>query len=213
MPTKETVLSRIKQERLVAIVRTDNPLEAFRIIEAILAGGLTVIEVSFTTPDTPALLAELSKKYSSAELLLGAGTVLDPETARTAILSGAQYIITPYLNVETVKLCLSYQIPCIPGAMTVKEVMDCLEAGADMVKIFPAELFGPKIIKAIRVPLPQAPLMPTGGVTPDNLEEWFQAGALAVGVGGTITSAAKTGDYRAVTDMARKFKQKIAQLQ
>jgi 2-dehydro-3-deoxyphosphogluconate aldolase/(4S)-4-hydroxy-2-oxoglutarate aldolase len=212
MLTKESILSRIQQERLVAIVRADNPNEALRITEAILAGGLTAIEISFTMPNTHELLAELAKKNSSDQLLLGAGTVLDPETARIAILSGAQYIISPYLNVATVKLCLSYQVPCIPGAMTVKETMDCLEVGADMVKIFPAELFGPKIIKAIRGPLPYAPLVPTGGVTVDNLEEWFQAGALAVGVGGTITAGAKTGNYQAITEIARRFKNKIDKL-
>ncbi|MCL6590397.1 MAG: bifunctional 2-keto-4-hydroxyglutarate aldolase/2-keto-3-deoxy-6-phosphogluconate aldolase [Firmicutes bacterium] len=218
MPTKEAILSRLKQERLVAIIRTDNRKEALRITEAILDGGLAAIEVSFTMPDTPSLLAELAKKYTPSQLLLGAGTVLDPETARIAILAGAQYIISPYLNVETVKLCLRYQVPCIPGAMTVRETMDCLEAGADMVKIFPAELFGPKIIKVLqellasRSPLPYAPLIPTGGVTVANLEEWFQAGALAVGVGGAITAGAKTGDYQAITEIARQFKTKIDKL-
>ena len=113
-------------------------------------------------------IRELATKYTNGEIIIGAGTVLDPETARVAILSGAQYIVSPCLNVETVKLCNRYQVACMPGAMTIKEVVEAMEAGADVVKIFPGELFGPKIIKAIKGPLPQAVLMPTGGVTVDN---------------------------------------------
>ena len=212
MPGKELVIAKIKKAGLVAIVRSEERMQVPKIVAACLAGGVTVIELSFTMPGTLELLQELSAGYQSGEILLGAGTILDPETARAAILAGAQYIITPYLNPETVRLCNRYQVACIPGAMTIKEVAECLEAGAELVKIFPAELFGPPIIKAIKGPLPQAELIPTGGVSVNNLGEWFQAGAVAVGVGSGLIAAAKQGDYEAVTGMARQFMSKIRKI-
>ena len=147
--------------------------------------------------------------YKPSELILGAGTVLDPETARIAILSGATYVVSPSLNVETVRLCNRYQVPVMPGAMTIREVIDAMEAGADIIKLFPGEAFGPSIIKAIKGPLPQAPLMPTGGVDLNNVGEWIRAGAVAVGVGSSLTAGAKTGDYAAITRAAREFIEKI----
>jgi 2-dehydro-3-deoxyphosphogluconate aldolase/(4S)-4-hydroxy-2-oxoglutarate aldolase len=135
--------------------------------------------------------------------------VLDPETARAAILAGAQYVVTPCLNVETVKLCNRYKVACMPGAMTLKETVEAMEAGGDVIKIFPGELFGPAIIKAYRGPLPHAPLMPTGGISIDNVADWIKAGSVAVGVGGTLTAGAKTGNYAAITDLAKQFIEKI----
>ena len=154
-------------------------------------------------------IKDLAAKYKSGEIIIGAGTVLDPETARAAILAGAEYIVSPCLNVDTVKLCNRYQVACMPGAMTIKEVVECMEAGADIVKIFPGELFGPAIIKAIKGPIPQASLMPTGGVTVDNAGEWIKAGAVAVGAGSSLTAGAKKGDYESITTIARQFIQKI----
>jgi 2-dehydro-3-deoxyphosphogluconate aldolase/(4S)-4-hydroxy-2-oxoglutarate aldolase len=210
MSNKEWVLSEIKKAGLMAIIRAENPEQAFRTLEACRAGGIRAIEISLTMPGTLDLLKEISGKYQAGEVILGAGTVLDPETARMAILAGAQYIITPYLNVATVKLCNCYQVACIPGAMTIKEVAECMESGADIIKIFPAELFGPAIIKAIKGPLPYAQLMPTGGVTIDNVGAWFQAGAAMVGVGGNLMAGAQQGDYELTTRMAREFVTKIA---
>ena len=158
--------------------------------------------------DTPPIEA-LAARYKPSELILGAGTVLDPETARIAILSGATYVVSPSLNPDTVRLCNRYQVPIMPGAMTIREVIEGMEAGADIIKLFPGEAFGPGIIKAIRGPLPQAPLMPTGGVDVGNVGEWIRAGAVAVGAGSSLTGAAKTGDYAAVTRTAREFIDKI----
>jgi 2-dehydro-3-deoxyphosphogluconate aldolase/(4S)-4-hydroxy-2-oxoglutarate aldolase len=138
-------------------------------------------------------------------MIIGAGTVLDPETARAAILAGANYIVSPYLNVDTVKLCLRYQIACMAGAMTIKEGAECMEAGADVVKIFPGGLFGPAIIKAIKGPIPQMKMMPTGGVNADNAGEWIKAGAVAVGVGSELTAGAKTGNYALITEVGKKI--------
>ncbi len=208
---KEQVLSKIKECGLVAVVRADNAEQAFKIADACIKGGVAGIEITFTVPGAENVIRELATKYTNGEIIIGAGTVLDPETARVAILSGAQYIVSPCLNVETVKLCNRYQVACMPGAMTIKEVVEAMEAGADVVKIFPGELFGPKIIKAIKGPLPQAVLMPTGGVTVDNAAEWIKAGAVAVGAGGALTGGAATGDYDKITETAIAFINNIKQ--
>ena len=209
MLNKENVLSRIQESGLVAVVRAESAEQADKIAEALAAGGVTAIEITFTVPGAAEVIQALAKKYSSGEIIIGAGTVLDSETARIAILAGAQYIVSPYLNVEMVKLCNRYKIACMPGAMTLKETVEAMEAGADVVKIFPGELFGPAIIQAIRGPLPHAPLMPTGGVRLENVSEWIQAGSVAVGVGGTLTAGAKKGDYDSITRIAKQFIKKI----
>jgi 2-dehydro-3-deoxyphosphogluconate aldolase / (4S)-4-hydroxy-2-oxoglutarate aldolase len=136
---------------------------------------------------------------------LGAGTVLDPETARIAILEGATYVVSPSLNLDTVRLCHRYRVACMPGVMTVTEVVAALESGAEIIKVFPGELAGPGFLKSVRGPLPQACLMPTGGVSVDNVAEWIAAGAVAVGAGSQLTAGAKTGDYEKITRTARQF--------
>ena len=209
MLSRENVLSRIRESGLVAVVRAENAEQAERIAEALTAGGVVAIEITFTVPDAAEVIKTLAAKYPSGNIIIGAGTVLDSETARTAILAGAKYVVAPHLNVEMVKLCNRYNIACMPGAMTLKETVESLEAGADMVKIFPGELFGPAIIRAIKGPLPHAPLMPTGGVSLDNVAEWIKAGSVAVGVGSTLTAGAKQGDYASITNMARLFIDKI----
>jgi 2-dehydro-3-deoxyphosphogluconate aldolase / (4S)-4-hydroxy-2-oxoglutarate aldolase len=209
MAAKEQIISRIKEGGLVAVVRAEGAEQAVRITEACIEGGVAAIEITFTVPGAQDVIGDLAKRYTKGEIILGAGTVLDPETARIAILSGAQYVVSPCLNGETVKLCSRYQIACMPGAMTIKEVVECMEAGADIVKVFPGELFGPAIIKAIKGPLPHAPLMPTGGVSLDNVGEWIKAGSVAVGVGGNLTAGAKKGDYASIASIARQFAEKI----
>ncbi|MDN5276182.1 MAG: 2-dehydro-3-deoxyphosphogluconate aldolase / (4S)-4-hydroxy-2-oxoglutarate aldolase [Clostridiales bacterium] len=206
---KEQVLSRIVEGGLVAVVRAESSEQALKIADACMKGGVAAIEITFTVPGAAEVIKELAKVYSNGEILLGAGTVMDAETARTAILAGAQYVVSPYLNLDTVKLCNRYRVPCMPGAMTIKEVVEAMEAGADIVKIFPGELFGPQIIKAILGPIPYAKLMPTGGVSLDNVEEWIKAGAVAVGVGSALTKGAKSGDYEAITRTAQEFIAKI----
>ena len=124
-------------------------------------------------------------------------------------MSGARYVVSPSLNLDTVKLCNRYRIACMPGAMTIREVQDCMEAGADIVKVFPGELFGPRIIKAIKGPLPQAELMPTGGVSVENAADWIKAGAVALGAGSSLTAGAKTGDYDKITETSRLFIHRI----
>jgi len=209
MLPKLRVLSRIVEAGLVAVVRAENADQAKRIADACIEGGVAAIEITFTVPGAAQVIAELAKTYKAGEIILGAGTVLDAETARIAILAGAQYVVSPSLNLDTVRLCNRYQIPIMPGAATIKEIIESMEAGADIVKVFPGEALGPDFVKAVKGPLPQAPLMPTGGVSLDNVAQWIKAGCVAVGVGGNLTSGAKTGNYQAIVDTARQFIEKI----
>ncbi len=206
---KNKILNKLTECGLVAVVRAKNEDEAIRIADACLEGGCTGIELTFTVPGAHKVIEALANKYNKGEMMLGAGTVLDSETARTAILSGANYVVSPAFNLEASKLCNRYAIPYIPGCMTITEVITAMEAGADIIKIFPADLFGPNIIKDIKGPLPQANLMPTGGVDVTNVDKWIKAGAVAVGAGSSLTAGAKTGDYAKITATAREFIAKI----
>ena len=208
---KQTVFQGILERGMVGIVRAGSPDAALQIAEACIAGGVNALEVAFTTPDTLGVLRTLRERHGD-DVLLGAGTVLDAQTARAAILSGAQFIISPGVNVETIALCQRYQVLAMPGAMTPTEIVTALQAGADIVKVFPAEMFGPAYIQALRAPLPQAPLMPTGGVTVENLQEWFASGAVAVGIGSSLSGPGAKGDYAAVTARAQAFVAKLAAL-
>lgn len=171
---KLKVLGKVVESELVAIVRTNSSDQAARIAEACALGGAAAIEITFTVPGAAAVIEDLAKKYKSGEILIGAGTVLDPETARIAILAGAQYIVSPSVSAETARLCNRYQIPYMPGAGTMREIVEAMECGADIVKLFPGETLGPAFVKAAKDPLPQASLMPTGGVSIENVAELDQ---------------------------------------
>lgn len=209
MIRKFNIIRNITQSGVVAVVRGDSSEQALLIADACRKGGVNAIEVTFTIPGASKVIEDLAKAYKEDEMIVGAGTVLDPETARIAILAGAQYIVSPSFNLETVKLCNRYQIPIMTGTMTIDGVVAAMEAGVDIVKIFPGEVFGPTFIKAIKGPLPQANLMPTGGVSLENVDEWIKAGCVAVGVGSNLTGGAKTGDYQLITDTAKKFVGKV----
>ncbi|RCW53002.1 MULTISPECIES: bifunctional 2-keto-4-hydroxyglutarate aldolase/2-keto-3-deoxy-6-phosphogluconate aldolase [Halanaerobium] len=198
-------LKRIEETGIVAVVRAENAEKALKITEAVKAGGIDAIEITMTVPGAVDVIKQLTDEYSRDEILIGAGSVLDAETARACILAGAEYIVSPSLDEETIAMCNRYQKAVMPGAMSVTEVVKAMKFGADIVKIFPATLFGPKIIKAVKGPLPQAPLMPTGGVSLDNVKDWIKAGSLAVGVGSSLSKGAKTGDYEQVTETAKEF--------
>lgn len=206
---KEQVFNAMCDGGLVAVVRAKDSEQAMKITEACIAGGVAGIEITFTVPGADEVIRQLAAKYKNGEILLGAGTVLDPETARIAILAGAQFVITPAFNEEVLRLCNRYRVLCIPGIMTVREAIMAMEAGADMLKVFPADLYGPKIIKDILGPLPYAKLMPTGGVSVDNAKEWVKAGVVTMAAGSSLTAGAKTGDYEAITNTARAFIKEI----
>ena len=206
--TKIEVLKRIITSGLVAVIRAESPDQAARIAEACGLGEVAALEITFTVPGAVGVIEHLARN-SSNSILLGAGTVLDPETARIAILAGAHFIVSPSLNAETARLCNRYQVPYLPGAATIREVVEAMECGADIVKVFPGEILGSAFVKAVRGPLPQAQLMPTGGVSLENIGEWIKAGSVAVGVGGNLTAGAMTGDYASITRVAKQFVEKI----
>lgn len=211
MLKKHAQLNRILEAGIVAVIRADNAEKALRVIEAVRKGGIPAIEVTMTVPGAVEVIRQLAATFSEEEMLIGAGTVLDPETARACILAGAQYIVSPGFNPDTVRLCNRYQKICMPGCATVTEIISAMELGVDVVKLFPGELFGPQAIKAIRGPLPQANIMPTGGVSLDNVEQWIKAGAVAVGVGSDITKQGLAeGNYDLITEKARAYVEKIA---
>jgi 2-dehydro-3-deoxyphosphogluconate aldolase/(4S)-4-hydroxy-2-oxoglutarate aldolase len=205
MLKKLETINRLTESGVVAVIRAESKEQGIKIIDAVRKGGIKALEITMTVPGAVDIIKELSEKYKNEDVIIGAGTVLDPETARACILAGAKYIVSPDLNVETMKLCNRYSIPVMPGVMTVKELVEALEYGADIVKVFPGNAFGPSIIKAFRGPIPQANLMPTGGVNLGNVKDWITAGAVAVGTGGDLTKGAKTGDYDLVTETAAKF--------
>ncbi|MFY9188162.1 MAG: bifunctional 2-keto-4-hydroxyglutarate aldolase/2-keto-3-deoxy-6-phosphogluconate aldolase [bacterium] len=205
MYEKLNSLTRIIDSGIIAVVRAESADQAFKIAEACKAGGIQAIEITMTVPGAVDVIKELVKAYPGKEILVGAGTVLDPETARACILAGAEFIVSPNLNPDTIKLTHRYGKIIMPGTYTITEIVSAMELGADVVKFFPGSLGGPAAIKAIRGPLPHVPFCPTGGVSLDNVTDWVKAGVVAVGVGGQLTKGAKTGDYDSITAIAKEF--------
>lgn len=198
-------ITRIADEGVVAVIRAESKEQGLKIIDAVKQGGIKTLEVTMTVPGAVDIIKEITGYYKGEDVIIGAGTVLDPETARACILAGAKYVVSPSLNPETIKLCNRYRIPVMPGVMTVKEAIEALELGAEIIKVFPGSAFGPDIIKAFKGPIPQGNFMPTGGVNLSNVKDWLKAGAVAVGTGGDLTKGAKTGDYALVTQTAKAF--------
>ncbi len=192
MKTKEQVLQMIEDSGMVAVVRGETAEKARAIVESCIEGGIKAIELTFTVPFAHRVIEDLAMQYSD-QILLGAGTVLDPETARIAILSGAQFVVAPHFNPDTTKLCNRYRVANMAGILTVREAVEAMEAGVDVLKLFPGDLFGPAFIKDIRGPLPYAKIMPTGGVSVSNAGDWIRAGAVAVGAGSSLMK----GDVKA----------------
>ncbi|MBZ5753534.1 MULTISPECIES: bifunctional 4-hydroxy-2-oxoglutarate aldolase/2-dehydro-3-deoxy-phosphogluconate aldolase [Metabacillus] len=207
---KQRVLTKLAECGVVAVVRADSKEEAAQISEACVKGGIMGIEVTFTIDNAEVVIKELALQYkNNAEVVIGAGTVLDAVTARIAILAGAQFIVSPSFDKETAKLCNLYQIPYMPGCMTITEMKNALEYGADIIKLFPGNAFGPEFVKSIKAPLPQVNIMPTGGVSLENIDQWIKNGCVAVGVGGNLVASAKTGDYEKIREYASQYIQKV----
>lgn len=199
-------LKKIHDSGIVLIVRLPTEQESIDVAEAAILGGIKVIEIPMAVPNALNVIKYLSDKYRSQGILVGAGTVLDAETARAVILAGAELLVSPNLNPEMIKMANRYQAVTLSGAYTPTEIQATLDAGADIVKIFPAEFVNPSYIKSVLTPLSHAPVSPTGGVTPENVHEWFAAGAVCVGAASYITKAAGSEkDYKKVTEAAIKF--------
>ena len=207
---KDAVLAKIKAEKVVALIRADSPDGLLDCARALAAGGLTSIELTMTTPGAIRILEKATAELP--DFLFGLGTVLDAETARAGILAGAAFIVTPALRTDVITLCRRYSIPVFSGALTPTEVVNAWEAGADAVKIFPAEFFGPAYIKSLKAPLPHIDMVPTGGVTPDNVGEFLKAGATATAAGSSLVEAKafKERNWAAITAKARAFVSAVA---
>jgi 2-dehydro-3-deoxyphosphogluconate aldolase / (4S)-4-hydroxy-2-oxoglutarate aldolase len=211
--SREHVLKRIHEVGLVPVLRASSAESALAAAAAVEAGGVTVLEVTMTVPGALEVIQALAK--SSPQVLVGAGTVLDPETARSCILAGAQFVVSPSLNVQTVELCRRYSVPVIPGALTPTEIVTAWQAGADVVKVFPCgAVGGAKYLLALKGPLPQIEIIPTGGVSLANAADFLAAGAFALGVGGDlIDSSALAGrKLEIITENARKYLKIVKQV-
>lgn len=205
---KSKVIDRLCDCGVVAVVRASNEEEAIKISDACIKGGIVGIEVTFTVPGADKVISALDAKFGN-DLLVGAGTVLDVVTARIAILAGAKFVVSPCFDKEVAEICNLYQVPYMPGCYTITEMVNAMKAGVDVIKVFPGSAASPDYIKAVKGPLPQANMMPTGGVSLDNCDQWIKAGCVAVGVGGELTKPAKTGNYEGVTEIAKKFVAKV----
>ncbi len=204
--SRERDLHRVLDCGIVAVVRHADPGPLVGVIEALAAGGVTVAEVTFTVPNAVDVI-RAAKRQLGDRVLLGAGTVLDTETCRAAFLAGAEFVVSPSLNVDVIRMCRRYDKLAMPGAFTPTEVVTAWEAGADIVKVFPADVVGPAFFKALRGPLPQVKLMPTGGVDLTTATEFLKAGAVCLGVGGQLVEpkAVAAGDFARITALAREY--------
>jgi 2-dehydro-3-deoxyphosphogluconate aldolase/(4S)-4-hydroxy-2-oxoglutarate aldolase len=204
--SRERHLQRVLDCGVVAVVRHTDPGPLVEVVRALADGGVTVAEVTFTVPNAVDVIRE-AKRQLGDRVLLGAGTVLDPETARAAFLAGAEFIVAPSLNLDVVRMCRRYDKLVMPGAFTPTEVVTAWEAGADIIKVFPADVVGPAFFKALKGPLPQVKLMPTGGVDLTTAAEFLKAGAVCLGVGGQLVEpkAIAAGDFARITALAREY--------
>lgn len=208
MPTKLTTLNRIVGDGALVIVRLDDADEAFRASAAAIEGGIRAVEVTLSTPGALRVIERLVERFGG-DASIGAGTVMDGFSAYASISAGASFLVSPQLNVEMIRTANRYQVATVGGAYSPTEIVESVEAGVDIVKLFPAEI-GPDFVRAVLAPLAHVPIMPAGGVTRDNVGEWFSAGVVAVGVGSAITKAARPdGDYARVTAAAGDFLQAV----
>jgi 2-dehydro-3-deoxyphosphogluconate aldolase / (4S)-4-hydroxy-2-oxoglutarate aldolase len=204
---KSEVIKKIKEIGVIPVVRATSAVEAMRAIDAIREGGISVLEITMTVPGAVKVIEEVANRYGN-DALVGAGTVLDPETAKACISSGAQFIVSPALNFETIACCRELDIAVMPGALTPTEVVQAWNAGADFVKVFPAgAVGGPNYLKALKAPLPQIELVPTGGVSLRTAGDFIRAGAAALGVGADLVdlNAIREGQTALITERAKQF--------
>lgn len=210
--TRNEVLSRIKAVTVVPIVRTPTAETALAAVDAVLAGGIDCVEITLTVQNAVKAIEAVADRYGD-RVLLGAGTVLDPESARTCMLAGAQFIVTPSLNIRTIEMARRYSKPIFPGGLTPTEVLAGWEAGADGIKVFPCSAVGgAKYIKALKAPFPHIELIPTGGVNLETVGDFIRAGCAAVGVGSELVDikTVTAGDYQVITKRAQQFREAVS---
>lgn len=209
--SRDSISARIRAIGIIPVIRTPSADEAIAAVEALLAGGLDTVELTMSVPSALRVIEQVVARHGDA-VLVGAGTVLDAETARACILAGASYIVSPSVDPPTIRMCRTYSVPCVPGALTPTEIVQAWREGADMVKVFPCSAMGgASYIKAVRAPLPQIDLVPTGGVTLATVGDYIAAGAAAVGAGADLLDLAKLRqDRAAVSENARRYIAAIA---
>jgi 2-dehydro-3-deoxyphosphogluconate aldolase / (4S)-4-hydroxy-2-oxoglutarate aldolase len=203
--TRESTVAAIERAGAVAVIRLQDSRTLRNVVDALADGGITGIEITMTVPDAVARIAELTQALGN-EALIGAGTILNAATARLAVDAGARFIVSPVFRRSIIEECQRLGVPAMPGCYTPTEILEAWDAGADVVKVFPATSLGPSFLKDVRAPLPHVKLMPTGGVTPDNAGDWIRAGAVAVGLGSALLpgAAIAAGDFRRITALARQ---------
>lgn len=199
------IINKMVASGVVSVVRAESPEKAMKIVEAVVAGGIKSIELTYSVPKANEVIADLVAKYAGTDVVVGAGTVLDATSARLAIVAGAQFIVSPSFDKEVAKLCNLYQIPYVPGVLTPREAGEALKYGSEIIKLFPGDIAGAAMIKDLKGPFPYINVMPSGGVSADNVGAWFKAGAIAVSAGGGVTRPADSGDYAGVTANAKEF--------
>lgn len=210
---KMNYLNRLIKAGIVAVIRGDSAEQAIKTTDAVIKGGVTAIELTFTVPEADKVIATLTKRYKDdPSVVIGAGTVLDPASARIAIINGANFIVSPSFNKDVARMCNLYEVPYTPGCMSPTEVQEALETGSDLIKIFPGSVVSQAMISEIHGPFPYVNIMPTGGVNLDNMEKWFKAGVTLVGAGSNLTAEAKVHNYSAVTNMAKKYHAKLEEI-
>ncbi|AXZ24449.1 bifunctional 2-keto-4-hydroxyglutarate aldolase/2-keto-3-deoxy-6-phosphogluconate aldolase [Staphylococcus warneri] len=202
---KMQTLNRLHDNYLVAVVRGKSKADAIAAVEHMIDGGIYNIEITFTTPQAEEVIQHLSQHVIDENVVIGAGTVLDSTTARLAILNGAEYVVSPHFDPEIAKMCNRYAVPYLPGCGSVTEIVQAMETGVDLVKLFPGDLLGANFIKNVHGPIPQIELMPSGGVSLDNLEDWYRKGAFAVGIGSALMKNAKDGNDSVIKENTEKF--------
>ena len=204
--SRASLLRRVLDGGIVAIVRSPDSHQLVEVCRALADGGVAAVEITMTVPDALDVLRQVRRALGD-RVVLGAGTVLDPETARAVLLAGAEFVVAPTVNLDVIRLCRRYDKPVMPGAFTPTEILAAWEAGADVVKVFPAEVLGPAFFKALRGPLPQVRLMPTGGVDLSTAAEFLRAGACCLGVGGQLVEprAVAEGNFDRIRDLARQY--------
>lgn len=206
----QAVIEQLRADKLVAVVRARDSSQLVEVARALAAGGIRIIEITFTVPDPPRVLREVHSALGDS-ILLGAGTILDAETARTAILAGARFIVSPIFDREMIRLARRYNVAVVPGAFTPTEILRAFEAGGDLVKVFPADVGGPAYLKAIAGPLPQIPLMATGGVDLTTISDFLRAGAACLGLGSALVDprVIAEGRFAELTARAEQFVRKV----
>lgn len=210
---KMQVLKSLIECGVVSVVRGETKETGIEIGMACIRGGVKAIEITYTNKYATDIIKELSEKYKNCdEVCIGAGTVLDAETARIAILGGAEYIVSPAFNEGTALLCNRYKIPYIPGVMTINEIVKAHEIGVDIVKLFPGSASNPNYIKGIKGPLPYTNIMVTGGVNIENLQKWLDSGADLVGIGGELNELGEKGEFLKIEEICREYSMKIKEL-